>query len=153
MAKKPSRFLVLFFLLQYFCGRSLSFIAFMGKMCSCERCDVFFQLRKYVFCLTCKSLVSIWSRFAFLYSYLFLVFGSTVKYPRKEHHPKRCRLERRYGSSKTWEWLAICFPGGIPSLKLTASLHLEMDDWNANVLFGMAYFQELYVSFRECTPK
>ena len=41
------------------------------------------------------------------------------------------------------------FTGNLPSLKLTASLHLRMDGWNIGFLLGVPIFR-CYVSFREC---
>ncbi len=42
-----------------------------------------------------------------------------------------------------------CPPDYLPSLKLTASLHLKMDGWNTSFLLGWPIFRG-YVSFREC---
>ena len=44
----------------------------------------------------------------------------------------------------------FCF---VPSLKLTASLHLKIDGWKITFLsfWGPAYFQGRTVSSRECT--
>ena len=39
----------------------------------------------------------------------------------------------------------------VQSLKLTASLHLQIDGWKINFLFGMPSFQGRTVSFREGT--
>ena len=71
----------------------------------------------------------------------------------------------RWWSSSTilcvWGWLlrgphpkgTTIFPKTIlenlPSLKLTASLHLKMDGWNMKFPFPKAHFQGLYVSFTE----
>ena len=47
-----------------------------------------------------------------------------------------------------WEWIEM----EVPSLKLTASLHLKMDGWKTTVLsfWDSAYFQGRAVCFRGC---
>ena len=57
----------------------------------------------------------------------------------------RVRAARKMNAAKV---IGSCL---LHSLKLTASLHLEMNGWNTSYLFpfGMAYFQVRTVSFRE----